>query len=146
MSHRPAAALSRRAAGLVRERVDSPRETCVRLLLVAGGFSEPEVNITVMAPDGRFIGTPDLRYVRSKVAIEYDGRQHAADLRQWGQDIARREDFDAAGWRVMVVRHEDLRHPARLLYRIWEVLHERGEPGLPDPFTADWAALSALVW
>lgn len=131
-SHRRGAGAARRAAGLVRERVDSPRETRLRLLLVSAGLPEPEVNVSIITFDGRFIATPDLRYPRSRVAIEYDGRQHAEDRRQWGRDISRREDYDDAGWRVIVIRAEDLLRPWATVNKIWRILRERGEPGLPD--------------
>ena len=44
--------LALRAAGLVREGVDSPMETRVRLLIVLAGLPEPSVNHIVRAEDG----------------------------------------------------------------------------------------------
>ena len=44
--------LARRAASLVRDGVDSPMETRLRLLLVLAGIPELEVNITVRDLDG----------------------------------------------------------------------------------------------
>jgi hypothetical protein len=43
----PGAAKARLAAALVRERVDSPMESRLRLLIVFAGLPEPRVNITV---------------------------------------------------------------------------------------------------
>jgi hypothetical protein len=131
-SHRRGARVARRAAGLARERVDSPRETRLRLLLVSAGLPEPEVNVAIVTSDGQFIATPDLRYRRSRVAIEYDGRQHVEDRRQWGRDISRREGYDDAGWRVIVIRAEDFLRPWATVHKIWRILRERGEPGLPE--------------
>ena len=48
-----------RAAALVRERVDSPRESRLRLCLVLAGLPEPEVN-PVVTVDGRRVGRVDL--------------------------------------------------------------------------------------
>lgn len=49
----------RRAGGLVRERVDSLRETRLRLCLVLAGLPEPRCNV-VLGHDGRVIGRVDL--------------------------------------------------------------------------------------
>ena len=40
--------------------------------------------------------------------MEYDGRHHAEDAHQWGHDLSRREWLDAHGWRLIVLRAEDV--------------------------------------
>lgn len=76
------AVLVRRASALVRDRVDSPQETRLRLCLVLAGLPEPEVNPVVFA-GGRAVGRVDLFLGRWRVAVEYEGDQHRTDPRQW---------------------------------------------------------------
>lgn len=61
----------RRAAELVRERVDSPPESRLRLCLVLAGLPEPLCNIEL--DDGRvFLAQPDLTYRRERLVLEYE--------------------------------------------------------------------------
>ncbi|HEY8912722.1 hypothetical protein [Lacisediminihabitans sp.] len=66
----------RRALEDVRAGTDSPMETRVRLLLVAGGLPEPVIQFAVKDADGFFVATPDLAYVKERIAIEYEGEIH----------------------------------------------------------------------
>ena len=70
-------ALARRAAGLVRAGVDSPMESRLRMLLVLAGLPEPVVNHTEHDDRGWWVRRFDLSYPAARVAVEYDGRQHA---------------------------------------------------------------------
>jgi hypothetical protein len=120
--------LARRAAALVRPGVDSPQETRTRMLCVLAGLPEPEVNIEFRDAEGRLVRRADLGYRRARVSIEYDGRQHAEDERQWTKDIERREQFDGWGWRTVVVTSRGLAvEPHVTLRRIEEVLGSRGQ-------------------
>jgi hypothetical protein len=134
------ARMARRAARLIREGVDSPMETRLRLLLVLAGFPEPTVNLILRAADGEWFVRFDLSYEQWKLAIEYDGRQHAFDRRQWASDIDRREALDRLGWRLIVIRAEDLyAEPGRTLQRIREALVERDATGIPSRFGQEWS-------
>jgi hypothetical protein len=115
----------RRALELVRPRTDSPQETRLRLLLVMHGLPEPAVQHTIIDPDGYFAGTPDLAYVDAKIAIEYEGKHHQADPEVFADDIVRREPMEAAGWLVIRVIADHLRHPDRLVNRVRGALIER---------------------
>ncbi len=110
-----------------RTRVDSPQETRTRLLVVAAGVPEPEVNLDVHAEDGSgWLFRPDLRWLRAKVALEYDGADHLAPARR-RRDIARRELADRHGWRVVVATAPDLTtYRARLVARVEDALHDQG--------------------
>ena len=69
----------------------------------------------------------DLSYPHLRLAIEYDGRQHAEDPRQWQRDIDRREDMDRIGWRLVVVRAPGIySRPDETLQRIVAALADRG--------------------
>jgi hypothetical protein len=69
---------ARAAVALIRERVDSPRETRLRLCLVLAGLPTPECNIVIGDGNGP-IGRVDLVYVAFKIIIEYEGDQHRTD-------------------------------------------------------------------
>jgi very-short-patch-repair endonuclease len=118
---------ARRAAAYVRDRVDSPMETRLRMLLVLAGLPEPEVNLEVVDAAGLTTLRLDLAYADIRLAVEYDGRQHAEDTRQWGRDLKRREWLDDQGWKVIVVTAEGMYgDPAATLVRVLGALAARG--------------------
>lgn len=130
-------ARTRCAAYLVRGGVDSPMETRLRLLIVLAGLPEPVVNHVEYRDDGTWLRRFDLAYPEAKLAIEYDGRQHAESTRQWEHDVARREALDADGWRLVVVLAKDIyTAPAKTLYRIRKAMVEVGLR--PPPPSDDW--------
>ena len=119
--------LARRAASLVRDGVDSPMESRVRMLMVLAGLPEPTVNHKVRWTDGTVRFRFDLSYPSHGIVIEYDGRQHAESDEQWDHDIDRREWMDGNGVRLVVVRSKDVyRTPAHTLCRITGVMRARG--------------------
>lgn len=128
-----------RAAGYVRERVDSPMESRLRMLLVLAGLPEPEVNREILDRHGRVVMRLDLSYPDVRVAVEYDGRQHAEDERQWNRDLGRREDLDDSDWRILVVTRKGMFvEPARTVERVFRLLRSRGMQGLPVKPSDDW--------
>ena len=104
--HHAGAAL--RAALYVRKGVDSPMETRLRMLIVLAGLPEPQVNHVVLWDDGTWKRRYDLWYPTVGLIVEYDGRQHASDPHQWNSDLTRREEFDDAGLKILVVTAEGL--------------------------------------
>lgn len=132
------AGLSRAAAAFVRDGVDSPMETRLRLLIVLSGLPEPEVNIVRRWEDGSWRRRYDLCYERIKLIVEYDGRQHAEDPSQWKGDIARREEFDDEGYRVIVVTADGIfDDPLDTLRRVRRQLVLRGWGDVP-PISDEW--------
>jgi hypothetical protein len=130
---------ARRAAGLVRAGVDSPMETRLRMLMVLAGLPEPVVNHIEYDAKGAVAKRFDLSYPELLLIIEYDGRQHAEDDRQWARDIDRREDLDANGWRLIVVRSTGIyTEPGRTLERIADAMRSCGARGLPRTFSREW--------
>ncbi|TQL66237.1 uncharacterized protein DUF559 [Nocardioides albertanoniae] len=135
----PGAALARTAAGYVRNGVDSPMETRLRLLIVLAGLPEPEVNLLVGDEIER--RKYDLSYRRSRTILEYDGRQHVERVEQWEADLERREAIDDDQWRIMVFVAKDIyKSPGRTLERIHRALRLRGEPGVPSTLSDAWRA------
>jgi hypothetical protein len=70
---------------LVRGRVDSPRETWLRLCLVLAGLPMPECSLIVGDNQGP-IGRVDLVFLAYKLTIAYEGDQHRTDRHQWTAD------------------------------------------------------------
>lgn len=118
---------ARRAAALVRERVDSAYESRSRMLLVLAGIVEPEVDIRFTDEDGNLLRRLDMGYRDLRIGIEYDGRQHVEVVEEWEQDIDRREEFDDLEWRLVKIIAKDLWvQPERTLQRVQRAFASRG--------------------
>ena len=130
---------ARRAASYVRERVDSPMESRLRMLLVLAGLPEPAVNVEVADANGVAVYRFDLSYPDVRLIVEYDGRQHAEDAHQWARDLKRREWLDDEHWKIVVVTSSDLfRRPAHVVERVRRALWERGFTVPSTALTRDW--------
>lgn len=115
------------AGGLARARVDSPKETEVRLLVVAAGLPEPVVNFAVSDAEGTTSRRVDLSWPVFRVCVEYEGDEHRTDRRRFRSDITRREWLEDQGWRVIRITDDDLRDGARpFLRRLRAALSARG--------------------
>lgn len=124
--------LARRAAALVRQGVDSPMETRLRLLIVLAGIPEPEVNLTIRDVLGDPIRRYDLAWPLVRVIVEYDGRHHVERVEQWQSDLERREQIDDDDWRILVVISNGIFvEPGATVDRVFRLLRRRGLSGLP---------------
>jgi hypothetical protein len=145
-SRLPGAVAARAAASLVRESVDSPMETRVRLLLLFAGFPEPKVNMVISGVEGQPRRRFDLCWPGVKVIVEYDGRHHVEREEQWESDLARREEIDDGEWRLIVLVAKDVyKRPDLALRRIERLLREKGLPGLPARLSDSWRAHFPVV-
>lgn len=99
---------ARAAAALVREGVESPRETALRLLVHALGLPEPVCGYLVCDREGREIGYFDLVWPELRIIVEYDGDQHRTSAYQYDRDIRRFDRASEAGYRVIRVRARGL--------------------------------------
>lgn len=116
-----------RAAGFVREGVDSPMETRSRMLIVLAGLPEPAVDIRFYDSEGTLLRRLDMGYRAHRLAVEYDGRQHAESQEQWESDVGRREEFDEADWRIVTLLAKDVyRTPGATLDRVVRAMRIRG--------------------
>lgn len=130
---------ARRAAAYVRRQVESPMESRLRMLIVLAGLPEPVVNHKVYNRHGRLLYRFDLSYPELMMLVEYDGRQHRANLDQWDHDIARREWFDHNGWMVVpVVARGMFRRPDQTIERVRAALELRGCQNLPRHLSDAW--------
>lgn len=132
---------ARDASRLVRPRVDSVRETDVRLLVVAAGLPEPETNVDVLDGAGRWVARGDLVLTPWRVLVEHDGWVHERDARQRQKDHLRRERIQHAGWSLVVVTVEDFRRPVAIVARIHAALVARGYRGPRPQFGSSWARI-----
>ncbi len=121
-SHLDGVRRARRVAALVRAGSASVRESEVRWTLHSAGLPEPELNADIHDEHGRWLARGDLVYRRWKVVVEYDGWQHERDAAQRQWDHLRREQLEAAGWRVIVVTTADLAHPWGIVARVRQAL------------------------
>lgn len=113
----PGAARARVAVTYVRERVDSPMESRVRMLIVLAGLPEAEV----------------------KLIVEYDGRHHIERVEQWESDLKRREAIEDDGWRIIVLVANDIyATPAATIDKLHRLLASRGHPGMPARLSLAW--------
>lgn len=123
----PGCAIVREALPLARERVESPKETETRLLIVAAGFPEPEIQHEVL-DRGRFVARTDLAYPKLKIAVEYEGDGHRTDKRQWRRDIQRQRELEALGWIVIRLTEADLKNAgASLLAHLRRAIAARAD-------------------
>lgn len=124
-SHRRARGVRRlpRALELVDAGAQSPKETWLRLLLIAAGFPKPRTQIPVLGLDGFPKYFLDMGWEDIKLALEYDGEQHWTNPRQYAKDIERQEYVAKIGWTVIrvVSQHRD-RDVLRRVQHTWDTL------------------------
>ncbi|GAA1857281.1 hypothetical protein GCM10009813_18140 [Brevibacterium marinum] len=91
------------ALSMIRETVDSPQETALRLWAVNCGLPEPIVHPQVFCPLLNRTVEPDLGYPQVMLALEYEGDHHRTSKSQWTSDITRDEALRQQGWVIMKV-------------------------------------------
>lgn len=123
---RPGAATLREALPRIRSRVESPRETDMRLFITDAGMPEPEVQFEVFDPEtGRFLGRADLLHRDARVVEEYEGDGHRSK-EQWDRDIQKYRDFERIGLHVVRATNRDfVPSPDRWLADLAAVLRRR---------------------
>ncbi len=104
----------RKAITFVRERVESPKETETRMLIIQAGLPEPVVQFDVRDADVS-IARLDLAYPEWRIAIEYEGDGHRTSSAQWRRDIRRHRDLEDRGWAVIRLTQQDLDAPEAFL-------------------------------
>lgn len=106
---------------------ESPRETRLRLVLVRAGLPEPELNVELRDSTGSFVARSDLLYRAFRVAVEYDGRQHATDIHQFARDADRWDAIRALGWEhVRILDHHLFPDPSRAVEKVAAALRRGG--------------------
>jgi hypothetical protein len=116
-----------RGAGLLdlaSERVDSPPESWVRLMLIERGFPVPEVNWPIHAPDGTELYRLDLAWPALRIVVEYDGYEF--HVGREADDGARADDLRRRGWIVIRADSDDLRDLSRVTAELRAAFARRG--------------------
>ncbi len=100
---------------------ESPKETQLRLDIVAAGFPDHEPNGVIALSSGRATHG-DLVFRRWKVLLEYDGDHHRESDSQWAKDVDRLNELAANGWLVIRVnRRSQFQSIARQLAEALEL-------------------------
>lgn len=128
-----------RVRGVIRARECAPHltrdagshpESRMRYWLLTSTLPDPEVQVAIHDRWGREVAHADLGYSRWKVALEYEGRQHA-EVEQFGRDVDRYSLFAASGWLVLRFAHRHIGGPTTVVERTRRALLSRGwNPGL----------------
>jgi hypothetical protein len=118
----------REAVLLGSDRVRSPAESRLRMLLVLAGLPEPLVNAPVHDEHGRMLGIPDLLYLRPLLGIEYDGSYHRdGDVHQ--ADLLRENGMVTNGLPLLRYSNLDLtRRPRAVVQEVGAALHRPVNP------------------
>ena len=127
-----------RVRGVVRARACAPMlsalamsrpESLMRYWLRTSDLPDPEAQLPVHDRWGREVAHADLGYARWRVALEYEGRQHA-ERDQFGRDIDRYSLMAADGWLTLRFAARHVNGPTILLDRTRRALVSRGwHPG-----------------
>jgi len=116
---------ARRWAPHVDGRAGSPRESEMRFWLLASDLPTPELQIPINDRWGREVIHADLGYEEWKVALEYEGRQHA-EAKQFGRDIDRYSLMSADGWLTLRFANRHLGRSSVVVDRTRRALLSRG--------------------
>ncbi len=118
--------LLRHALASVRAGVDSPMETRIRLIIVAAGLPEPQVNAEILNRYGAFIALGDMVYPEFRVLVEYDGAHHFTNVQQSHHDIERLDAVMEEKWRVIRLNSSHLRRPDVVVDKVRTALEDAG--------------------
>ncbi|MEG9226944.1 endonuclease domain-containing protein [Aeromicrobium sp. Sec7.5] len=141
---RSGALQTRRVVRELDPRSASPQESRLRSWCRAGGLPRPLVNAAIVER-GRQIAIVDLLFEEYRLVVEYEGRQHHRDSRQFARDVQRYADLRAAGYEYVQVTAEMLRNPRAVVLLILQRLRDRGYAGPAPTFGLRWQALSRPI-
>lgn len=127
------AAVLQEAASQARERVWSPRETSMRLMVRSHGYPEPSLNHEIRDSATGIVYYIDLAYPQWKVAIEYDGEEHRTDKSRWEGDLHKNEVLHAQGWTVLRVSAADLHRPRDFFLRLENAIRGSARRAVAGP-------------
>jgi len=115
----------RACAPLLTAEAHSRPESLVRYWIHGAGLPVPRPQVPVHDRWGREVCHADLGYEEWKVALEYEGRQHA-EPEQFGRDIDRYSLMAADGWLLLRYAGRHLARPATIVDRTQRALLSRG--------------------
>lgn len=121
----PGVRLARRALPLLDARSRSRPESHLRVTLATAGLPLPAVNEAISDGHGGWLAEPDLSYPAARLAVEYQGADHALPARM-RRDVSRHMDLRRAGWEVLdYVAAQVFGRPETVAQDVLAVLRER---------------------
>jgi very-short-patch-repair endonuclease len=93
---------------------ESPQESRLRLILVAGGLPRPRTQYEVRDGMNRFVARLDLAYPEHRLGIEYDGDHHRTRA-AFRNDLRRLNELRTCGYTVLRFAAADLFDPQRVV-------------------------------
>jgi hypothetical protein len=116
---------ARRWAPLLTPQAASRPESLLRVALLEANIPDPEPQVPILDRRGREVAHADLGYREWRVALEYEGRQHA-ERHQFRHDLERYSLMAADGW--LLLRFGDLHidRPWTVVDRTARALRSRG--------------------
>ena len=105
----------RRVLELCDGSAESPQESRLRMILIAGGLPRPVCQHEVFDARGTFVARLDLAYPERQLAIEYEGDHHR-NREVFQKDLRRINRLRALGWTVLRFGPVDIyRQPDRVV-------------------------------
>lgn len=141
-----------RVRGVVRARACAPMlsplamsrpESLMRYWLTTSDLPDPEAQLPIHDRWGREVAHADLGYARWRVALQYEGRQHA-DRVQFGRDVDRYSLMAADGWLTLRFASRHVNGPTVLLDRTRRALIT-AQDGSSGPCSSGLASMPASV-
>lgn len=111
------ARVARLALTLLDRRSRSRPESHLRVIVHTAGAPRFQVNEAIYWDEGGWLAEPDLSLPEAKLALEYQGKDHA-ELRRMRKDLTRGMDLRGSGWLCLPYG------PAEVFRRPWTVAAE----------------------
>jgi len=124
--HRRGVVKARAAVPFLDPRSRSRPESHLRYALVSSGLPQPAVNEAIYTPAGEWLAEPDLHYREARLALEYNGAEHA-EPRRMRRDLTRDVDIQhRGGWRMVSFGPAEVfKRPDQSVAFVRELLRER---------------------
>jgi hypothetical protein len=122
---------ARACAPLLSAKAMSRPESVIRYWVVTSDLPAPQLQIPIRDRWGAARAHADLGFEEWKVALEYEGRQHA-DADQFGRDIDRYSLMAADGWVTLSFANRHM-NPSIIVDRTRRTLMSRGWRPPPSP-------------
>ena len=118
-------ATARRWAPQLTPLAASRPESLVRHHILHAGPPAPQVQLPIRDALGRTVAHADLGYEEWRIAIEYEGRQHA-EREQFARDLTRYSRMGASGWLLLRFGGADAFQPRAVVSQVAGALRSRG--------------------
>ena len=119
----------RKTLALVDGGAESLYESRTRLLLVQAGFPRPETQIEVFDHHGFFVARIDMGWRDYQVGVDFEGKHHWTDPRQFTKDVDRYARLPELGWTDVRLTSGIFHNtPQQFLRRVGDGLMARGCP------------------